>query len=106
MKKTTAIISALAFALLASNAYWTYRFIDQGVTLAYQDREYDEAQQALLQARAIIKVQATRNAGRAEIIQAAQKAWSAGEPFEKDGYLWVGRVGLKFDDAGRLVDLQ
>jgi hypothetical protein len=106
MKRTTVIISALTLALLASNGYWTYRFIDQGVTLAYQDSEYNEAQQALSQARAIIKVQATRNASRAEIIEAAQKAWSAGEPFEKEGYLWVGRLGLKFDSADRLTDVR
>jgi hypothetical protein len=26
------------------------------------------------------------------------------EPFEKDGFVWVGSLGLKFDESGRVVE--
>jgi hypothetical protein len=34
---------------------------------------------------------------------AAVSGGSGIEPFEKDGYLWVDNLGLRFDDKGRLI---
>ena len=105
MKKSTLAISLLAVALVASNAWWAYKVLDAGVTLTYQKASLEEAQQALSQALAIIKVSGSSNVTRAQIVEAAQKAWPSGEPFEKDGYLWVGRLGLRFDKSGHLIDI-
>lgn len=105
MKKSTLVISLLAVALIGSNVWWAYKTVDDGITHTYQEASLEETQQALSQALAIIKVSGSPNVTRTKIIEAAQKAWSAGEPFEKDGYLWVGRLGLRFDKNGHLVEV-
>lgn len=104
MRKTTVTISLLAVALVATNAWWAYRLLDAGVSYTYQGVSLEENQQALSQALAIIKVLGSSNTSREQIVQAAQKAWPSTEPFEKDGYLWVGRLGLRFNETGHLVE--
>ena len=104
MRKTTVAISLLAVALVVSNAWWAYRLLDAGVSYTYQGVSLEENQQALSQALAIIKVLSENNASREQILQAAQKAWPSTEPFEKDGYLWVGRLGLRFNEADHLIE--
>ncbi len=87
-----------------SNAWWAFRSLDAGITSTYQRTSLEASQQALAQALAVIKAVAGPNPSRAEVIAAAQAAWPAIEPFEKDGYLWVGRLGLRFNEAGGLVE--
>ncbi|GAB3538099.1 hypothetical protein GCM10027343_02980 [Noviherbaspirillum agri] len=105
MKKSTIIISILAAALLTSNAWWAFTVLDAGVTETYQGAQLEEEQQTLNQALAVLRTTTRSGASRAQIVEAAQMAWSAGEPFEKDGYTWVGRLGLKFDEQGKLIDV-
>jgi hypothetical protein len=104
MRQSTVAISLLAVALVISNGWWAYRTLDAGITSTYQSTSLEESQQALAQALAVIKANAGSNPSRAEIIAAAKAAWPEVEPFEKDGYLWVGRLGLRFNEAGRLVE--
>ena len=104
MRKSTITISMLAVALVATNACWAYRLLDAGVSHMYQGVSLEENHQALSQALAIIKVLGENNASREKIVQAAQKAWPPTEPFEKDEYLWVGRLGLRFDKTGHLIE--
>ena len=104
MRKSSVAISLLAVALVLSNGWWAYRALDAGVTHTYPGASLEEAQQALAQALAVIKANAGPNPTREQVISAAQAAWPAVEPFEKDGYLWVGRLGLRFNETGRLVE--
>lgn len=104
MRRSTVTISLLAAALVVSNAWWAYRILDAGITYTYQRASLEESRQALSQALAIIKASGASNPSRTRIIAAAQEALPAEEPFEKDGYWWVGRLGLRFNDAGRLVE--
>ena len=104
MKKSTVAISLLVVTLVASNAWWAYITVDTGITRTYQKVSFEETQQALSQALAIIKVTSSPTVTRTHIIEASEKAWSAGEPFEKDGCLWVGRLGLRFDTKGKLIE--
>lgn len=105
MRKSTIAILLLAVALVVSNIWWAYRVVDAGVSATYQGASLEEAQQALSQTIAIIKVTGSGAASRDQIIAAANGAWSAGEPFEKEGYLWVGRLGLRFSDEGKLMEI-
>jgi hypothetical protein len=105
MKKSTVAIVLLIAVLVVSNAWWAYQVLDAGVTYTYQSASLEESQQALSQAVAIINAIGSGDASRERIVAAANKSWSAGEPFEKDGYLWVGRLGLRFSDTGRLVEV-
>ncbi|NJA06984.1 hypothetical protein [Methylomonas sp. UP202] len=104
MKRTTVAISLLAILLFVTNAWWAYRLVDAGVSYTYQGVSLEENQEALSQALAIIKVLGTSTGSREQIVQAAQKAWRSSDPFEEDGYLWVGRLGLRFNESGHLVE--
>jgi hypothetical protein len=104
VKRTTIIITALVIALVTTNAFWAYSLLDLSVTLTYQGVSLEENEQALSQALAIIKASANPNATRSQIVRAAQKDWPSSDFFEKEGYFWVGRLGLRFDERGRLVD--
>lgn len=104
MKTTTAVIATLAAALLVSNVWWAYRLLDAGVSYTYQGASLEESQQALAQALAIINALGAERRSREQVVQAAQAAWPSVEPFERDGVLWVGRLGLRFDAAGRLIE--
>ncbi|MCQ8181749.1 hypothetical protein NP603_11565 [Methylomonas sp. SURF-1] len=103
MNRTTATITLLTIALVVSNAWWAYRLLDFGISYTYQGVSFEEHQQALAQALAIIKVLGNCDASREQIVQAVQQAWSSSQPFEKDGWLRVGRLGLRFTEDGRLV---
>lgn len=104
MKRAIVVITLLAAALVITNAWWAYRLVDAGVSYTYQSVSLEENQQALSQALAVINVLGTSEVSRNQVVQAAQAAWPTQEPFEKDGYLWVGRLGLRFNEAGRLVE--
>jgi hypothetical protein len=104
MKKPTAMIALLALALVSTNAWWAHETLDAGVSSSYQGVSLEEHRQALSQALAIINVAALANATRGQVIAAARNGGPPSEPFEKDGYLWVGRLGLRFDRSGKLIE--
>lgn len=104
MRRSTVAISLLAATLVVSNAWWAYLTLDNAVTRSYQSASLEESQQALSQALAIIKANGSSSPSRANVVAAAHAAWPAVDPFEKDGYLWVGRLGLRFNQAGQLVE--
>jgi hypothetical protein len=104
VKKATIAIAALSAILVGSNAWWAYQVLDAAVAHDYQGASLEENQQALGQSLAILKVAAAKGAARRQVISAAHAAWPEVEPFEKDGYVWVGRLGLRFNEAGQLVE--
>jgi hypothetical protein len=61
--------------------------------------------QALAQALEILPVAARLDSTPAKILQAARGAGSAQESFQKDGFEWIGKVGLKLDSQGRLTEV-
>lgn len=105
MTKSAAITSFLVAVLVASNAWWAYKVLDAGITSTYQGASLEEEQQASNQAMAVINVLAKSGTTRPQIVEAALKAWPGGEPFEKDGYTWVGRLGLKFNERDQLIEV-
>lgn len=105
MKKSSVAIALLGAALVASNAWWAYRSLDSGVSHAYQQDSLRLNQEALSQALALIEVTSHPESTRKDMITAAaRRAAVASEPFEKDGYVWVGSLGLRFTDSGHLVE--
>lgn len=101
IKSKTAIL-LLSIALLGSNAWWLYHAIDAGVTSAYREASWRENHAALAQALAILPVAAQPDSTPAQVLSAAKSAAATKESFQKDGYTWVGELGLRFDTAGRL----
>lgn len=105
LNKTTFTISLLSVALLLTNSWWVYRLVDAGISYTHQGVSLEEERKALSGALAIITTLGSGDASREQVIQAVLEAWPSAEPFEKDDYVWIGRLGLRFDDSGRLVEV-
>ena len=104
MSRTKIAIVSLAVALLASNAWWAYHALDHGVTLTYMGVSLDDNKEALSQALAILPLVASRNASRETVLAAARLPGDKSEAFEKDGFVWIGKIGLKFDPNGKFLE--
>ena len=103
MAKSNWIIGALIALLITTNGWWAYNALDTGVTYSYSQVSLENNKEALAQSLAVIEAAAQTDATKRSIIQAARTAGSNTEPFEKDGYVWVGSIGLKFDTTGHLM---
>lgn len=100
MKRSSIAIAVLAAALVASNVWWAYLAIDRGISRAYLQATYDTDSALLKQALAVLAKPA---ASKAEILAAVRGSTASGQPYDKDGFVWVGELGLKFDSYGHLV---
>jgi hypothetical protein len=90
----------LVVILIASNAWWAYRMLDAGISYTYLGVSLEENEAAVAQLIAIAPLLA-RGASRDEVIAAARRSGDS-EPFEKEGFVWVGQIGLQFGSEGRL----
>ena len=77
--------------------------LDSGVTATYRQASLEEHHEALAQAFSVFPVTARPNSTRAEVIAAATEAATHKDSFEKDGFVWVGQLGFRFDERGRVV---
>jgi hypothetical protein len=114
MSRTNIAITILFLLLVASNALWA-AFVLRGEEVvivpspAAREREQQERidghrdEEAAL--FAAIEAAAAPGATRTQIIAAAQSARRGQESLcmESPGMERVGRIGLRFDDAGRLT---
>ena len=103
MGRPTPTHLALLAALVLSNGAWAFALLDAGVTQTYMAASLDDHAGALQQALALLPVVARPGVGRAEILAAARSPGGISEPFDKDGFTWIGHIGLQFDADGRLV---
>lgn len=106
MNGTKLIILLLAAALVASNVWWACNALDHGISLTYMGDALDDNKQALAQTLALLPVVARPGVSRAEIEAAARLPGQPDDSFEKDGFLWTGRIGLKFNQQGQLVEAE
>ena len=95
----TALI--LGLLLVVSNAWWLYVSVDDAITASYRDSELVLNQQALDDALRLMPL-VDSDLGRAKFVAKAEELFED-ESFEKDGCVWVGNLGLKFDEDDRLV---
>lgn len=74
--------------------------LDQGVTNTYREQEYYEIKETQKQ---IIKMipPLSESLSKEKVIDIASR-YTDMEKFEKDGCIWVGWVGFKFDSKGKL----
>src|SRR5687768_14421581 len=93
----------LAIALVGTNAWWAYNSIDRGISLAYLQLSYATESELLKQSLSVLNASASSSVTRDQILQAAQLNDPTNAPFEKEGYVWVGQLGLKFGSDGKLV---
>ena len=105
MKRSSIVITTLAVGLIVTNVWWAYRVFDLGVSQTYREVSFEDHRVALAQALAIMHVAIRPDATRAKILEVARREAQYPESFEKEGFVWVGRLGLKFDGNDRLVEV-
>lgn len=103
MKARRLAIPLLVVLLIGSNAWCAYRSLDAGISYTYLSAEHDYVTTALAQALAVLPVAARIDSSREQVLNAARLPGDEVEPYEKDGYVWIGMLGLRFDDRGRVV---
>jgi hypothetical protein len=104
-KRSTIAIVLLSVALVVSNGWWFFQALDSGISATYREATLEEQRAALVQAFAAFPVVARANSTRADVLAAAGGAIGDKEFFEKDGFVWVGRLGFSFDASGRVVQV-
>ncbi|MEM9556721.1 MAG: hypothetical protein AAGC60_20850 [Acidobacteriota bacterium] len=96
----------LAIALAASNLWWLYQALDQASIEKYHEQMLHERLHAMEAAqRSMVSLAA--DLSREEVIARVEEAAAgdSGETFEKDGWVVVRWVHLKFDASGRLFSV-
>ena len=106
MTRTTVAIVLLSTALILSNALWAYHSLDAGVTATYQEMSLEQNRQALAQVIAVAKESSRPGHSRASIVAAARVPDVPSGALEKDGFLWIGQIGLRFDANDQLLDVR
>ena len=106
MKKTIIAIIALSLLLIGSNAWWLYRSIDFGVSYTYLQDSHVSNEEALNQVIKVLPGLARQKYTREEIINGARLSSDKSEPFSKDGFIWVGRIGIRFDKNDKVVEVK
>jgi hypothetical protein len=96
-------IVVLVVALIASNVFWISRLVRAGSDLSDLLSQFNHAEGSLRQALAVLKMSLAREATRDNIIEAARRLPPQPTPVERDGYVWAGALGFKFDGDGRLT---
>jgi hypothetical protein len=91
----------LAIALVGTNCWWLYNAIDAGVTNKYQDQMIYE-QTGMLKQLIAVTPELSSDKDKTEIVAIVQKS-SDLDPFEKEGAVWIGWLGLQFSDKGKLI---
>ena len=102
MTRSTVAIVALSVALAVTNLWWFYHAVDSASAAADRESQCRLEHEALAQALAVLPVAARTDSTPAQVLAAAAKAASHNDSFQKDGFTWVGELGLQFGDAGRL----
>lgn len=103
MDKAKIAIIGLSVTLVISNCWWACCVYDQMITKMYDDLSLKTLRHSVKQCIRLLPVVAN-NSTQNEVIAAAQDI-DGTEPFEKEGFLWVDGLGLKFDKNGRLIQV-
>ena len=92
---------ALAILLVLSNVGWAYLLLDTSITMSYWHQQLDEYDRSLTQAQQLLPAAFT--AANKQDFLAKAELLAETEHFEKDGCVWVGMLGFKFDRGGDLT---
>ena len=104
MKKIWIAVALLT--LILSNGYWISKIFDIGITQTYLENSIEDNKTALEQTLRILPLVAKHGISKDSIISIAKQYAGDSLTFEKDGYLWVGKIGMKFDNQGQFVEAQ
>src|SRR5688500_8731907 len=106
IRRSTVAIILLAVALVASNMWWAYAAVDSAVTSTYSEQALQEHREALAELIAVVPAVCDPSATRESILAAARSSAKDSQEFEKEGFVWVGRLGYRFGEDGRLREVR
>lgn len=98
-----ASMSVLVLLLVGSNAWWAYRMVDASISYTHLGATLEQNEAAVAQLIALAPVLA-HGAPREEVLAVARLPGDR-EPYEKEGFVWVGKLGLRFGPDGRLQEV-
>jgi hypothetical protein len=87
--------------LVGSNLWWFFQTFDHAITDHYREDQMGLTQRALDDALLLAPL-AAAGLEREELISEAERLYED-DSFEKDSCVWVGNLGLKFDEDDRLI---
>ncbi len=93
-------------ALLLSiglNGYLAYLVMDVSTSYTYRNHGCVDTETQLEQTRIIISKILKGETTKEEIVEAVNI--KNGQPFSKEGYIWIPHIGLKFDENNHLVEV-
>ncbi len=96
-------IACLILLLIATNGLWFLSYIDQSVTLHYNQQQIHQLEQANKQIMDTVP-NLVQSLTKDEIVSIV-KRYADTEPFAKEGCLWIGWYGFKFDDEQKLIGI-
>ncbi len=94
-------IATLVLLLVGTNLFWFYQVVDSGVTISYRDQNIFELNETATQLATTL-TEIGESIPKGEFIDIASRHTNL-EPFEKHGCIWVGWIGLKFNEEGQLI---
>ena len=103
MRVATIAILGLSASLVATNVWWAYHSLDAGITASYAEASMDTESRFNRAAMLVLPLAAQGDGAEAAVKAEVAKQLPDVTPFEKDGYLWVDELGLRFNEAGRLI---
>jgi hypothetical protein len=106
LKKYKYLIIFLSVALLLTNAWWVFCLLDAGITQTYMGKNIEDHAKALTQTMKLLPVVSRPGTLRKEILAAARVSSKPDDDIEKDGFIWVENIGLKFDAHEKLVAVE
>jgi hypothetical protein len=76
------------------------------VSLDHLGVSWRDEKQALDQTLSLVPLLAAGRATRQDYVAHMKSHFDSSDGFEKDGVFWTGRIGLRFDNAGRLIEVR
>jgi hypothetical protein len=104
MRRASIVIVVLSIALITTNAFWLYYAIDRAITASYADASLEGEIRWREAAQLVLPLVAQGDGAEAIVKREAERKLHS-VPYEKDGYLWVDELGLRFNESGRLVSV-
>lgn len=98
-------VSLVLAGSFAANAWLAFLVLDAGITQTYMGDSLQRNRTALLQCIAVTNEVLASGAGRETLIAKARSVSGETFTFSNDGHLWVGPLGMHFDEEGRLVSV-
>ena len=89
------IIIIVSILLILSNVFWMFQLLDSGISVTHRSQYIEQLESTNKQLKTLLPAM-TEKLSKEEIISIAD-TFSEGDVFEKEGYIWLGDLGFKFN---------